>query len=82
MPRRSALDRWSKNICGMKNARLILTSATLTTHGEFQYLRNTLGADEADEMQLGSPYDYESAALLYIANDIPEPNVQWLSTSP
>jgi ATP-dependent DNA helicase DinG len=54
---------------------VILTSATLTTHGEFQYLRNTLGADEADEMQLGSPYDYESAAMLYIANDIPEPNV-------
>lgn len=53
---------------------VILTSATLTTHGEFQYLRNTLGADEAEEMQLGSPYDYESAALLYIANDIPEPN--------
>ena len=53
---------------------VILTSATLTTHGEFQYIRNTLGADEADEMQLGSPYDYESAALLYIANDIPEPN--------
>ncbi len=54
---------------------VILTSATLTAHGEFQYLRNNLGADEADEMQLGSPYDYESAALLYIANDIPEPNV-------
>lgn len=54
---------------------VILTSATLTAHGEFQYLRNTLGADEADEIQLGSPYDYESAALLYIANDIPEPNV-------
>jgi len=54
---------------------VILTSATLTAHGEFQYLRNTLGADEADEMQLGSPYDYESAALLYIAEDIPEPNV-------
>lgn len=55
---------------------VILTSATLTAHGEFQYLRNTLGADEADEMQLGSPYDYENAALLYIANDIPEPNAQ------
>jgi DNA polymerase-3 subunit epsilon/ATP-dependent DNA helicase DinG len=53
---------------------VVLTSATLTTHGEFQYIRNTLGADEADEMQLGSPYDYESAALLYIASDIPEPN--------
>ena len=53
---------------------VVLTSATLTAHGEFQYLRNTLGADEAEEMQLGSPYDYESAALLYIASDMPEPN--------
>ena len=53
---------------------VILTSATLTAHGEFQYLRSTLGADEADEMQLGSPFDYESSTLLYVANDIPEPN--------
>lgn len=57
-----------------EKASVILTSATLTAHGEFQYLRNTLGADEADELQLGSPYDYESSTLLYIANDIPEPN--------
>lgn len=54
---------------------VIITSATLTAHGEFQYLRNTLGADEADELQLGSPFDYETSTLLYIANDIPEPNV-------
>jgi DNA polymerase-3 subunit epsilon/ATP-dependent DNA helicase DinG len=53
---------------------VILTSATLTAHNEFQYLRNTLGADEADEIQLGSPFDYESSTLLYIPNDIPEPN--------
>jgi ATP-dependent DNA helicase DinG len=63
-----------KHLWHQKQA-VILTSATLTTHGEFQYLRNTLGADEAEEMQLGSPYDYESAALLYIASDMPEPNV-------
>ena len=53
---------------------VILTSATLTTHGEFGYVRNTLAADEADELALGSPFDFESAALLYIANDIAEPN--------
>ncbi len=53
---------------------VILTSATLTTHGEFVYVRNTLSADEADELALGSPFDYEGAALLFIANDIPEPN--------
>ncbi|MEW6028438.1 MAG: helicase C-terminal domain-containing protein [Chloroflexota bacterium] len=57
-----------------EKASVILTSATLTAHGEFNYMRNTLGADEADEMQLGSPFDYESSTLLYIANDIPEPN--------
>jgi ATP-dependent DNA helicase DinG len=53
---------------------VILTSATLTTHGEFAYIRNTLTADEADELALGSPFDYENAALLYIANDISEPS--------
>ncbi len=55
---------------------VILTSATLTAHGEFQYLRNTLSADEADELTLGSPFDFETSTLLYIANDIPEPNMQ------
>ncbi len=55
---------------------VILTSATLTTHGEFNYIRNTLAADEADELALGSPFDYESAALLFIANDIAEPNAR------
>jgi ATP-dependent DNA helicase DinG len=53
---------------------VILTSATLTTHGEFGYIRNTLSADEADELALGSPFDYEDAALLFIANDIAEPS--------
>ena len=51
----------------------MLTSATLTTHGEFDYLRNRLSAYEADELILGSPFDYENAALVYVARDIPEP---------
>jgi ATP-dependent DNA helicase DinG len=53
---------------------IILTSATLTTNEGFDYIRNRLNADEADELQLGSPFDYESAAMLYLANDIPEPS--------
>ena len=63
-----------ENVLWHEKASMILTSATLTTHGEFHYLRSTLGADEADELQLGSPFDYESSTLLYIANDIAEPN--------
>ncbi len=53
---------------------VILTSATLTTHGEFSYMRGILSADEADELALGSPFDYQNSALLYIANDIAEPH--------
>jgi DNA polymerase-3 subunit epsilon/ATP-dependent DNA helicase DinG len=53
---------------------IILTSATLTTQGEFDYLRTRLNADEADELMLGSPFDYENSTLLFLAKDIPEPN--------
>jgi ATP-dependent DNA helicase DinG len=56
-----------------EKASVILTSATLTTNGDFDYLRGRLSADSADELALGSPFDYEHAALLYLANDIPEP---------
>jgi DNA polymerase-3 subunit epsilon/ATP-dependent DNA helicase DinG len=54
---------------------VIVTSATLTTNGEFGYLREALAADEAGELALGSPFDFEGAALLYVANDIAEPHV-------
>ncbi len=53
---------------------VIMTSATLTTGGEFDYLRQRLHADEAEELALGSPFDYETSTLLYLINDIPEPN--------
>jgi len=57
-----------------EKSSVILTSATLTTGGEFDYLRGRLNAEDADELSLGSPFDYENAALVYIVNDIPEPN--------
>lgn len=53
---------------------VIMTSATLTTAGEFDYLRGRLKAEEAIELSVGSPFDYETAALLYLVNDIPEPS--------
>ncbi|NJN80364.1 MAG: hypothetical protein HC797_07780 [Anaerolineales bacterium] len=57
-----------------EKASVIMASATLTTHGEFNYVRNTLDAQEVDTLALGSPFDYESSTLLYVANDMPEPN--------
>jgi ATP-dependent DNA helicase DinG len=57
-----------------EKASVILTSATLTAAGEFSYLRERLQAIDAYELALGTPFDYENATLLYLANDIPEPN--------
>jgi ATP-dependent DNA helicase DinG len=53
---------------------VVMTSATLTAAGEFDYIRQRLNADDADELALGSPFDYETSTLLYLVNDIPEPN--------
>jgi ATP-dependent DNA helicase DinG len=59
---------WHEKAC------VVMASATMTTHGEFQYVRNTLNAEDVDTLALGSPFDYESSTLLYVSNDIPEPN--------
>lgn len=53
---------------------VVLTSATLTTAGEFDYVRTRLSAETADELAVGSPFDYEKSTLLYVVNNIPEPS--------
>lgn len=53
---------------------VIMTSATLTTAGDFDFIRQRLNADDASDLALGSPFDYESSTLLYLVDDIPEPN--------
>mgnify|MGYP005812758457 CR=1 FL=1 len=57
-----------------EKASVVLTSATLTTHGEFDYLRKRLNAIDADELTVGSPFDYENSALVYLPRDMPEPS--------
>ena len=57
-----------------EKSSVILTSATLSATGDFDYLRGRLNAVDTDELILGSPFDYETSALLYLVNDIPEPN--------
>ncbi|MCJ7702518.1 MAG: hypothetical protein MUO62_13125 [Anaerolineales bacterium] len=52
---------------------VVLTSATMTTAGEFDYIRGRLSAIDAYDLALGSPFDYENSTLLYIPNNIPEP---------
>lgn len=53
---------------------VVLTSATLRAAGSFSYVEKRLGIEEPTEIALGSPFDYKAAALLYVPNDMPEPN--------
>jgi len=54
----------------------ILTSATLAARRKdgFNYIRSRLGIDEADELRLGSPFDYASQVELVIETGLPEPD--------
>lgn len=52
---------------------VVLTSATLTTEGSFDFVKERLGLESADELVVGSPFDYRRSTLLYVARDIPEP---------
>jgi ATP-dependent DNA helicase DinG len=54
----------------------VLTSATLTAAGEFDYIRSRLNAAAAEEIAVGSPFDYKNSTLLYLPTDIPEPVVR------
>jgi DNA polymerase-3 subunit epsilon/ATP-dependent DNA helicase DinG len=53
---------------------LVLTSATMTTGGDSRFIRRRLGLEDADEITLSSPFDYESNAMILIPTDLPEPN--------
>jgi|GEM_PF-380953 len=51
----------------------VLTSATLTTHGNFAYIKQRLGITEASEAIIPTPFDYRSNMLIYLVDDGPLP---------
>jgi len=53
----------------------VLTSATLSVEGGFDYMRRRLGLDHPRELLLPSHFDYESQALLYVPPDLPDPRL-------
>lgn len=69
-------DLLHKNLFATRET-VILTSATMSIGGSFNFIENRLGIGEwADHLMLGSPFDYEKAALVYVPNDMPEPGQQ------
>ena len=52
----------------------VLTSATLTVAGRFDFLMNRVGLQNANTAIMPSEFDYRSKALLYIPTDMPLPS--------
>lgn len=51
---------------------VILTSATLTVAGRFEFIRQRMGLDHAKESKLPPEFDYEHQALLYLPQRMPD----------
>ena len=49
----------------------VFLSATLSVGGGFDHFRERLGVVEAEELLLGSPFDFEHHALLYLPEGMP-----------
>ena len=57
---------------------VILTSATLSSAGNFRFIRDRLGLDQAEEMIAESIFDFENQAVLYLPAKMPDPrSPQW-----
>ncbi len=66
-------ERLQKQLFADKSAT-ILTSATLAVDNRFNHIKSRLGiGDWADELTVGSPFDFARAAIVYIPTDMPEP---------
>jgi ATP-dependent DNA helicase DinG len=51
----------------------VLTSATLTVDGTFEYIRKRLGIKNAAEICLPSEFDFARQALMYLPSRMPDP---------
>ncbi|MDL5046214.1 helicase C-terminal domain-containing protein [Oscillatoria amoena NRMC-F 0135] len=51
----------------------VMTSATLAVNQSLDYFSSRVGADEADQAVLGSPFDFQRQMKVFIPKDMPEP---------
>jgi ATP-dependent DNA helicase DinG len=61
---------------------VILTSATLSSAGNFNFIRERLGLDKSEEMIAESIFDFRNQAVLYLPPTMPDPrSPQWAAAA-
>jgi ATP-dependent DNA helicase DinG len=71
----SIADIFKKQISGHPRA-WIFTSATLAVKQNFSHYQNEMGLTEARTACWDSPFNYQEQALLYVPQNLPEPNTE------
>ncbi|BCB04504.1 ATP-dependent DNA helicase DinG [Bacillus sp. KH172YL63] len=68
------VDRNLQDEIFTKKKSVVLTSATLTVSGSFQYFLNEIGLAGmgVKKLQLSSPFDYNEVSRLFVPTDVPE----------
>lgn len=51
----------------------VFTSATLTTAGDFRYVKSRLGIPDAEDLAVGSPFNFQKSTLVLVPSNMPEP---------
>jgi ATP-dependent DNA helicase DinG len=51
----------------------VMTSATLTVEGSFDYVKGRLGVHDADSLRVASEFDFSEQAILYLPKKMPPP---------
>jgi len=59
-----------------KTSPIILTSATLSTDKKFDFIKERLGLEDAEELLFDSPFDYKKQVLLYLPESVPDPRYE------
>ena len=62
-----------RDVLIQRNQGTVLTSATLTVDGSFDYLRGRLGLADAFEVRLPSEFNFRTQAILYLPKKMPDP---------
>ncbi|MBU1487938.1 DEAD/DEAH box helicase, partial [bacterium] len=80
--RRQSLKATPISIAGILKERVfdrispvVLTSATLSTAGNFGHIKSCLGLCHPQELRLDSPFNFKEQVALYLPENIPDPTI-------
>jgi len=67
------ISKLFSSFCESLDAAWVFTSATLSVNGGFKHFVEAMGLQDADTLNLDSPFDYQNNALLWLPENLPEP---------